>query len=67
MHPMRMKRFLMGLSLDELKIRTGIDQGKLSRIERGYTTPNKKEMEHIANAFNCKIKDVFGGINNDES
>ena len=43
MHPMRVKRFFRGMSLDELGSRTGIDQGKLSRIERDYIKPKKNE------------------------
>lgn len=59
MHKMRIERFFRNLSLDELRSRTGIDQGKLSRIERGYVKPKEDEKKKLAKALNVKVEDIF--------
>ena len=59
MHPLRVKRFFLSISLDELGSKTGLDQGKLSRIERGYVKPQAHEMESIAKVLGCQADEIF--------
>jgi len=61
---MRMERFLKNISLDELGLKTGIDQAKLSRIERGYKIPKDEEKTKIASVLNCTTEKIFGGNKN---
>jgi len=59
MHPMRVQRFFKGLSLDELQFRTAINQGRLSRIERGFAVAKDHEKELIARALGVQVKEIF--------
>jgi transcriptional regulator with XRE-family HTH domain len=43
----------------ELSYRTGISQGLISLIERGYRQPTREQAEKIANALNVDIKEIF--------
>lgn len=38
---------------------TGIDQGRLSRVERGLMTPSLAELEVIAKALSVKPKTLL--------
>lgn len=44
---LRLRRFAAGLTLKELSIRTFIDTGDLSRIERGLQTPKADTLDRI--------------------
>jgi ribosome-binding protein aMBF1 (putative translation factor) len=45
-----------GLTQAELAERTGIDQGDLSRIERGSTSPTARTLQRIAEALGADVK-----------
>lgn len=53
------QRFLAGITQDELMIKTGINQAKISRIERGYLKPSTEEKEKIARALKLKSEELF--------
>jgi transcriptional regulator with XRE-family HTH domain len=66
----KQKREKKKLSLSELAKRSGVDQGYLSRIEKGEkTNPSANVLAKIADGLNVKRKLVFyvaGYINDDE-
>jgi transcriptional regulator with XRE-family HTH domain len=43
----------------ELSHRTGISQGLISLIERGYRQPTKEQAERIAEALQANIEKIF--------
>lgn len=43
----------------ELSSRTGISQGLISLIERGYRQPTNEQAGKMANALNVDIKKIF--------
>ncbi len=45
-----------GLTQVELAERSGIDQGDISRIERGSAMPNERTLLRIANALNADLR-----------
>lgn len=45
-----------GLTQAELAARTGIDQGGVSRIERGATSPTARTLHRIAEALDADVK-----------
>lgn len=61
--PMREKRFFAQISIYDLAIKTGIDPGRISLIERGYKIPRKDEKEAIVRALNCDVQDIFPSEN----
>jgi hypothetical protein len=50
---------LSNVILDDVFLATKIDQGRLSRIERGKAEATPEEKEKLAIFFNCKVKDIF--------
>lgn len=52
-------RFRLGLSLDDVSVRTGLDRGWLSRAERGIVPINTANREKIAVALNFPIEGLF--------
>ena len=45
-----------GLTQVELSARCGIDQGDLSRIERGATSPTARTLQRIADALDADLR-----------
>ena len=45
-----------GLSQSELAQRCGIDQGDISRIERGATSPTARTLQRIAEALDADLR-----------
>ncbi len=45
-----------GLTQAELAARCGIDQGDISRIERGSTSPTAKTLQRIAVALDANVR-----------
>lgn len=45
-----------GLTQAELATRCGIDQGDISRIERGATSPTTRTLERIAEALDTDLR-----------
>ena len=45
-----------GLTQAELAARTGIDQGDISRIERGATSPTARTLQRIAEALDADVR-----------
>lgn len=45
-----------GLSQAELAQRCGIDQGDISRIERGATSPTARTLQRIAEALDADLR-----------
>lgn len=45
-----------GLSQAELALRCGIDQGDISRIERGATSPTARTLQRIAEALDADLR-----------
>ncbi len=54
----KMARFLAQRTQDEIQLLTGIDQSRLSRLERGIFQPKPEELELLAEALNCEISDL---------
>jgi transcriptional regulator with XRE-family HTH domain len=52
------------LSLDVIRLRTGIDNGSLSRIERGLLDPNEGQKLRIARALGVEVEIIFPGREN---
>lgn len=45
-----------GLTQAELAGRSGVDQGDISRIERGATSPTVRTLQRIADALNADVR-----------
>ena len=45
-----------GLTQEQLAAQTGIDQGDISRIERGSANPTEKTLIRIADALGAELK-----------
>ena len=45
-----------GLTQAEVADRTGIDQGDISRIERGATSPTARTLQRIAEALDADVR-----------
>lgn len=45
-----------GLTQSELADRCGIDQGDISRIERGATSPTARTLQRIAEAMGAELR-----------
>jgi len=56
---MKFIRFRQHMTLDDLFLKTGIWQSKLSTIERGIFKPKQEEKEKISKALNSSIATVF--------
>jgi transcriptional regulator with XRE-family HTH domain len=56
---LRIARLLNGRSQDEISGLTGIDQSKLSRVERGYGRLSLEEKRKLAAAVNCDPADLW--------
>ena len=52
------RRELLGLTQAELAEKTGINQGDISRIERGLNFPNEKTLLLLADALGAKWRMV---------
>ena len=52
------RRELLGLNQTELAQKTGIDQGDISRIERGSIFPNEKTLLRLADALGAEWRMV---------
>ena len=52
-------RFFAGMIQDELHLKTGLSQTKISRIERGYIKPSKGDRKLIAKALKKSVKEIF--------
>jgi transcriptional regulator with XRE-family HTH domain len=54
---MRLKeaRFVLGMTQYDLYFMTGIDQSRISYIERGYVSPQDDEKQKIENALERRI------------
>lgn len=59
MMKVRQLRILNEVTLDAIFLKTGINQGKLSRIERGIIQPTKEEKKKISVALGFAEKEVF--------
>lgn len=55
----RQHRKRLGLTLEEMQKRTGINNGNLSKIERGMQSLTNDSMQSIANAFGIPLSDLF--------
>lgn len=55
----REARFFAGMIQDELHLKTGLSQAKISRIERGYIKPTKEDKRLIAKALKKSVRDIF--------
>jgi ribosome-binding protein aMBF1 (putative translation factor) len=45
-----------GLTQGQLAERCGVDQGDISRIERGATSPTARTLQRIANALGADVR-----------
>lgn len=59
MNPIKVKRFMMGLTQYDLCFETGISQPRISLIERGYVAPKELEKKKLAEALSCEIGEIF--------
>jgi phage repressor protein C with HTH and peptisase S24 domain len=55
----KMHRKRLGLTLQEMQNRTGINNGNLSKIERGQQSLTNETMKAIAQAFGMNLSDLF--------
>jgi len=51
-------RFHKKMTQWDLKIRTGINQTKISLIERGYVLPRDEEKQRLAKALGVKVDQI---------
>jgi len=56
---MKFIRLRQHMTLDDLFLKTGIWQSKLSTIERGVFKPKQEEKEKISEALNSSIATIF--------
>jgi transcriptional regulator with XRE-family HTH domain len=58
--PLRRLRTKLGLSLQDLSARTGIDTAQLELIERdtGLAAPTLEQLEKLADALGCKVDNL---------
>jgi transcriptional regulator with XRE-family HTH domain len=59
MNYLKFFRFFEGKSQDNLSQQTGINQTRISRIEREIVAPNGKEKRLLAMALGRKLRAVF--------
>ena len=59
MNKLKVSRFLKGMTQDELFIKTGIHQSRISRIENDFIKPTSKEKELIAKALRATPEELF--------
>jgi transcriptional regulator with XRE-family HTH domain len=57
---MRIERRRLGLTLDALADRTGLNKGYLSRIERGHKAPALATVLKLAEAFDISVGELLG-------
>jgi SOS-response transcriptional repressor LexA len=62
----RRRRKDLGWTLQDLEERTGIDNGNLSRLERGVQSYSQETIEKIANAFGISLGQLFSETSNVE-
>ena len=48
------------ITQEELAARTGLDQGTISRIERGVSSVSDESKVKIAEALTCSVGELFG-------
>jgi len=56
---MKIARFYANVSQDLLAQMTGIDQARISRIERGYAKPSAEQKRKLAKALKAKVEWLF--------
>jgi len=56
---LRQARTLAGISQDELAQTTGIDQGRISRLENGFGKASEKERQALARALELPEELLF--------
>jgi transcriptional regulator with XRE-family HTH domain len=56
---LRQARILAGISQDELAQTTGIDQGRISRLENGFGTVSEKERQALTRALELPEEVLF--------
>lgn len=56
---LRIARMRKRICQYELSHRTGISQGLISLIERGYRQPTNDQADKIADALQVNIKEIF--------
>jgi DNA-binding XRE family transcriptional regulator len=59
---LRSLRKRAGLSQVELGARVGLDQGAISRLEKGRRVPNIAQIAHLVAALDCKAVDLLEGM-----
>lgn len=55
----KVARLLRGLSLLEVELSTGIDDTRLSRIERGLVTADDRQVAALAELYNAPASSLF--------
>jgi transcriptional regulator with XRE-family HTH domain len=55
----RARRTALGLTLKAMQEKTGIDNGNLSKIERGLTSLTNESMQILADAFQVTLPELF--------
>lgn len=59
----RQHRTDMGLSLEEVARRSGLDRSSINRLERGlFAAPSPQTLQRLARALNADAEDYFGLI-----
>ena len=61
MNRLRIIRAEKRITQFDLRIKTGINQSKISLAENGYIELRDDEKERIAKALNCAVADIFTG------
>jgi hypothetical protein len=59
MNPLRKARVLQEKSIHLISLKTKIDSGKLSLIERGLREPSPDEKRILAKVLRARIRDLF--------
>lgn len=58
---LRKVRDLLGLTLELMRLETGISKSYISDFERGKKTPSSKYLFHLSHKFNVSLDYVFKG------
>lgn len=59
---LRIVRTSLGLTLELMRMETGISKSYISDFERGKKTPSSKYLFHLSHKFNVSLDYIFKGI-----
>ncbi|MFC1882310.1 helix-turn-helix transcriptional regulator [Thermodesulfobacteriota bacterium] len=58
-------RFIYNLTQNELALKSGISQGRISMLENGFVLPNDDERGRLAKALGCESDELIFELKKD--